>query len=87
MFVAGVTGVLTVWLRWPPRGTRLLLAAPAAFAAVFLPFLGWSAGLPDDYGVAVLLAVLLCAVVLVVAVRAAVRARTRGRREGATVTP
>ncbi|XVQ86718.1 hypothetical protein ACQP2K_04645 [Microbispora siamensis] len=87
MFMAGAAGVLTVWLRWRPRGTRLLLAAPAAFAAVFLPFLGWSAGLPDDYGVAVLLAVLLCAAVLVVAVRAAVRARTRTRRERALPVP
>ncbi len=81
MFAAGTAGVLAVWLRSRPRGTRLLLAAPAAFAAVFLPFLGWSLGVPGDYAVAVLLALLLCAVVLVVAVRAAVRARARGTRE------
>ncbi|MEV7801326.1 hypothetical protein AB0O28_00065 [Microbispora sp. NPDC088329] len=87
LFVIGAVGVLTVWLRWPPRGTRLLLAAPAAFAAVFLPFLGWSMGLPDDYGVAVLLAVLLCAVVLFVAVRAVVLERTRTRRARAMPAP
>ncbi|GIH62467.1 hypothetical protein [Microbispora siamensis] len=87
MFAVGTAGVLAVWLRWRPRGTPLLLAAPAAFAAVFLPFLGWSAGLPDDYGVAVLLAILLCAAVLVVAVRVAVRARARTRRERALPVP
>ncbi|WP_182898230.1 hypothetical protein [Microbispora sp. H10830] len=87
MFAAGAAGVLAVWLWSRPRWTGLLLAAPAAFAAVCLPFLGWSAGVPDDYGIAVLLAVLLCTVVLVVAVRAAVRARTRTRRERGLPVP
>ncbi|MBB2749086.1 UNVERIFIED_ORG: hypothetical protein FHR35_008998 [Microbispora rosea subsp. rosea] len=87
MFAAGAAGVLAVWLWSRPRWTRLLLAAPAAFAAVCLPFLGWSAGLPDDHGIAVLLAVLLCTVVLVVAVRAAVRARMRTRRERGLPVP
>ncbi|MEU6414833.1 hypothetical protein [Microbispora sp. NPDC046933] len=87
MFAVGAAGVLAVWLRSRPRWTRLLLAAPAAFAAVCLPFLGWSMGLPDDYGVAVLLAVLLCTAVLVVAVRAAVWARARTRRERAPHIP
>lgn len=83
LFALGTIGVLVVWLTARPQGSRLLFAAPAMFAAVYLPFLGWSAGWPDDYGVAVLLALLLGLAVLVAAVRVAVRTVPfRARRGG-----
>ncbi|MEV0613623.1 hypothetical protein AB0I81_09890 [Nonomuraea sp. NPDC050404] len=41
-----------------------LLAAPLVYAAVYLPFAGWSRGALDSYGVAVALAVPLTALVL-----------------------
>ncbi|WP_055478322.1 hypothetical protein [Sphaerimonospora mesophila] len=65
--------IVTVSSR-PLRGVRALVAVPLTFAAVYLPFLGWSGGWPDTYGVAVLLAIALCAVVVALAVRTMKRA-------------
>ncbi|GLX02227.1 hypothetical protein [Microtetraspora sp. NBRC 16547] len=61
--LVGGTAVLVMWglfqcLRGPSGGTSILLAL-LTFGGVFLPFLGWSAGSPDSYGVAGLLAVIL----------------------------
>ncbi|WP_433351553.1 hypothetical protein ACQP25_00740 [Microtetraspora malaysiensis] len=61
--LAGGVGVLVVWAVHQKHTERAggvsALVAVATFAGVYLPFLGWSAGLPDAYGTAVLLAVIL----------------------------
>ncbi|MFC0864291.1 hypothetical protein ACFHYQ_18520 [Sphaerimonospora cavernae] len=75
LMLLGGTGVLIVYtLSQPLRGVPALVAAPLTFAAIYLPFLGWSAGWPDDYGVAVLLAIALCVAVLALGVRLMKRA-------------
>ncbi|MFF3670886.1 hypothetical protein [Microtetraspora malaysiensis] len=61
--LAGGVGVLVVWAvhqnHTERAGGRSALVAVATFAGVYFPFLGWSAGLPDAYRTAVLLAVIL----------------------------
>ncbi|GLW10152.1 hypothetical protein Misp01_52810 [Microtetraspora sp. NBRC 13810] len=57
------------------RDARVLAAVPLGFAAVYLPFLGWSADWFETYGTAVLLASLLSAGTLATAVRLGLRAR------------
>ncbi|WP_066935324.1 hypothetical protein [Microtetraspora fusca] len=63
LVLAGGVGVLVVWAvhqkHTERAGGRSALVALVTFAGVYLPFLGWSAGLPDTYGTAVLLAVIL----------------------------
>ncbi|WP_182908013.1 hypothetical protein [Microbispora sp. H13382] len=62
------------------RGLSVIVAAPLTFAAIYLPFLGWSAGWPDDYGTAVVLAIALCLLALAAGAHFAVRARGGYRR-------
>lgn len=74
---AGLVGVAqhAYW-----QGLGSIVAAPLTFAAVYLPFVGWSAGWPDDYGTAVLLAFVLCLLALAAGAHVAVRARGGYRR-------
>ncbi|MEN3537862.1 hypothetical protein AAH991_22300 [Microbispora sp. ZYX-F-249] len=62
------------------RGLSVIVAAPLTFAAIYLPFLGWSAGWPDDYGTAVVLAIVSCPLALALGAHLAVRARGGYRR-------
>ncbi|MEV4461436.1 hypothetical protein [Microbispora sp. NPDC049633] len=62
------------------RGPSVIVAVPLTFAAIYLPFLGWSAGWPDDYGTAVVLARVLCLLALVAGAHFAVRDRGGYRR-------
>ncbi|XVQ89043.1 hypothetical protein ACQP2K_16985 [Microbispora siamensis] len=62
------------------RGLSSIVAAPLTFAAIYLPFRGWSAGQLDDYGTAVLLAVVLCCPAVALGAHLAIRARGGYRR-------
>ncbi|WP_067173473.1 hypothetical protein [Microtetraspora niveoalba] len=61
--LAGVVGTLAVWgvhqEHTERMGGRSLLVALLTYAGIFLPFLGWTTGRPDEYGTAVVLAVIL----------------------------
>ncbi|WP_432932755.1 hypothetical protein ACQPZZ_15820 [Microbispora sp. CA-135349] len=57
------------------RGLASIVAAPLTFAAIYLPYRGWSAGWPGDYGTATLLAIVLCGAAVVLGAYPAIRAR------------
>ncbi|WP_203882462.1 hypothetical protein [Planotetraspora kaengkrachanensis] len=75
--MGGAAGMLAS--KRPKTSRRHLVVLPAAFSAVYLPFLSWSAGWLDDYGTARLLAGVLYVLVFAVSAGAAIRSRARRR--------
>ncbi|MFI9593649.1 hypothetical protein [Nonomuraea sp. NPDC052265] len=71
--VALAAGVVCVVLAWdgkprPVSAAVGMVAAPLVYAAVYLPFHGWSHGTPETYGTATALAALLTGLVVVAGV-------------------
>ncbi|MEU7941801.1 hypothetical protein [Microbispora bryophytorum] len=80
LVMGGSVGLAAAVVYSSTRGLSSIIAAPLTFAAIYLPFRGWSAGWPDDYGTAVLLAVVLCCPAVALGAHLAIRARGGYRR-------
>ncbi|MBT2226120.1 hypothetical protein [Nonomuraea sp. NEAU-A123] len=88
MMLLGALVCLGLAIAGPARGVAVAVgfgAAPLVYATVYIPFYGWARGVPDSYGVAVVLAVVLTAGV-VAASAALIRHATRPRMADTTVT-
>ena len=80
LVIVGCTRLAIIVAYTRTRGLASIVAGPLTFAAIYLPFRGWSAGTPDGYGTAVLLAIVLCCAAIAIGVHFAVRARGGYRR-------
>ncbi|MEW9534383.1 hypothetical protein [Microbispora sp. NPDC049125] len=84
-FVLLICGAIGVMITWSAAGAKVrggglaFASAALVFAAIYLPFLGWSAGWPDAHGTASAAGLWLSAAVLVASAGQAVRSRRRRR--------
>lgn len=75
LVIIGCTALACIAAYSRTRGLASIAAAPLTYAAVYLPYRGWSAGWPADYGTATLLAAVLCCAAVALGAYPVVRAR------------